>query len=168
MSSSSDGTRRRVLAALLTLSMPGLPLRAAAQHHGHTVAATVADFDANAWARLLREGPRPAAYVFTTTYCSTCPAVFELLQAHIAKQRRKVELAAVVMDAQGERALMHAHHYAGATRFYAFNGFEPEIRHAIDPKWRNITPYVVLLDRGGRDQRVIGAPAAAQLKAWLN
>ena len=55
----------------------------------------------------------------------------------------------------------------GVTRLYAFNGFEPEIRHAVDPKWRNITPYVVLLDRQGREQRVIGPPDAARLKAWL-
>lgn len=168
MNSNFDDGRRRLLATALALPVLGLPRQAAAQHHGHGAAAAIADFDAAIWARLLRGGPRPAAYVFTTTYCSTCPAVFELLQAHVAQQRRKVELAAVVMDAQGERALVHAHHYAGATRFYAFNGFEPEIRHAIDPKWRNITPYVVLLDRQGRAQRVIGPPAPAQLTAWLD
>jgi len=59
------------------------------------------------------------------------------------------------------------HHYRGCTRLYAFNGFEPEIRYAVDPKWRNITPYVVLLDPQGRDQRVIGPPDAARLQAWL-
>lgn len=167
MNCSSDVARRRLLAAALGLPALGLPWGAAAQHRGRAAAPAVADFDAAVWTRLLRAGPRPAAYVFTTTYCSTCPAVFEQLHAHITQLRRKVELAAVVMDAQGERALVHARHYAGATRFYAFSGFEPEIRHAVDPTWRNITPYVVLLDRQGRDQRVIGPPSAAQLKAWL-
>ncbi len=164
----SDPARRRLLAA--TLALPGVYAsnQALAQHHhAQTAIKTVADFDAAVWQRLLREGPRPAAYVFTTTYCSTCPAVFELLQATVAAARRRVELAAVVMDAQGARALAHAHHYSGVTRLYAFNGFEPEIRQAVDPKWRNITPYVVLLDRQGRDQRVIGPPDAARLKAWL-
>lgn len=164
----SDPTRRRLLAA--TLALPGFYAsnQALAQHHqAHAAIKTAADFDAAVWQRLLREGPRPAAYVFTTTYCSTCPAVFELLQAAVAAARRRVELAAVVMDAQGARALAHAHHYSGVTRLYAFNGFEPEIRQAVDPKWRNITPYVVLLDRHGRDQRVIGPPDAARLKAWL-
>lgn len=168
MKSSSDIPRRQLLAA--TLAMPALALGWPAQaqsHPGRGAAPAVLDFDADTWQRLLREGPRPAAYVFTTTYCSTCPAVFELLHAHIVAARRKVELAAVVMDVQGARALAHAHHYQGATRLYAFNGFEPEIRQAVDRKWRNITPYVVLLDAQGRDQRVIGPPTAAQLRAWV-
>lgn len=49
----------------------------------------------------------------------------------------------------------------------AFSGFEPEIRHAVDPKWRNITPYVVLPDRQGREQCFLGQPRAGVLQAWL-
>ncbi len=71
------------------------------------------------------------------------------------------------MDVSGARALAHAHHYAGATRIYAFEGFEPEIRQTVDPKWRNVTPYIVLIDRHSVVQRSIGPPNAAQLKAWL-
>lgn len=153
-------SRRRALRAALALPVLGLARPAVA-------AAGVEDFDAATWVRLLQSGPRPAAYVFTTTYCSTCPAVFELLHETIVSARQRVELAAVVMDAQGERALAHAHHYRGITRLYAFNGFEPEIRSAVDPKWRNITPYVVLLGRNGSDQRVIGPPDAPRLRAWL-
>ncbi len=85
---------------------------------------------------------------------------------HAGAQTRAPESAAVVMDAQGEGARVHAHHDRGITRLYAFNGFEPEIRHAVDPKWRNVTPYVVLLDRQGASQRVIGPPSAAQLQHW--
>lgn len=163
-----EPSRRRLLAAALALPGFYVSNQALAQHH-HAPAAikSVADFDTAVWARLLREGPRPAAYVFTTTYCSTCPAVFELLHDTLRASKARAELAAVVMDAQGERALVHAHHYRGVTRLYAFNGFEPEIRQAVDPKWRNITPYVVLLDRRGQTQRVIGPPDAARLKAWL-
>lgn len=128
---------------------------------------TVALFDASTWARLLRQGPRPAAYVFTTTYCSTCPDAFDQLHAAVVASRQQVELAAVVMDVQGERALAHAHRYQGATRIYTFDGFEPEIRQSVDPKWRNITPYVVLIGRSGSVQRTIGPPDAAMLKAWL-
>lgn len=164
----SDPARRRLLAAGLALPAVYMPNRALAHDHkAQSAIKTVADFDAAAWTRLLREGPRPAAYVFTTTYCSTCPDVFDLLQATLRTTKARVELAAVVMDAQGERALVHARHYSGITRLYAFNGFEPEIRQAVDPKWRNITPYVVLLDRQGRTQRVIGPPDAARLRAWL-
>jgi len=139
----------------------------ALDQHAYPVVESVADFDGATWQQLLRSGPRPAAYVFTTTYCSTCSAVFELLHTHLVATRRRTELAAVLMDVQGERALAHARHYTGITRLYAFNGFEPEIRRAVDPKWRNITPYVVLLDRHGREQRAIGPPDAGRLLAWL-
>lgn len=159
MNSRFDPARRQLLAAGLALPW----FAAWGRGHGQRVAR----FDARTWEQLLRSGPRPAAYVFTTTYCSTCPAVFDLLDETIKAARQRVELAAVVMDAQGERALAHAHHYSGATRFYAFDGFEPEIRQAIDPKWRNITPYVVLIDRRGGEQRCLGAPAPAMLQAWL-
>ena len=113
---------------------------------------TVANFDATSWAPLLKTGPRPAAYVFTNSYCSTCPMAFDALHARIRASGKTVELAAVVMDV--------------ATKVYAFDGFEPEIRQTVDPQWHNITPYVVLIDRKGAVQRVIGPPSAAQLKAW--
>jgi len=127
----------------------------------------VADFDETTWAGLLKSGPRPAAYVFTTTYCSTCPDAFDKLQAFIAASRKKVELVAVVMDVQGVRALAHARHFVGATKLYAFDGFEPAIRQSVDPKWPNVTPYIVLLGRNGSVQRSIGPPEAAMLKRWL-
>ena len=127
---------------------------------------TVANFDATTWAPLLKTGPRPAAYVFTTSYCSTCPLAFDALHRRIHTTGKTVELAAVVMDVPGAQALAHVHHYSGVTRVYAFDGFEPEIRQTVDPQWRNITPYVVLIDRTGLVQRMIGPPTAAQLKAW--
>ena len=71
---------------------------------------------------------------------------------------RPVELAAVMMDVQGVRAVEHARHYLGLTWLYAFEGFEPAIRQSVDPKWPNVTPYIVLLGRDGSMQRSIGAP----------
>ena len=139
----------------------------AQSHHAGAAIKTVVPFDKLTWPRLLRDGPRPAAYVFTTTYCPTCPEAFEALNDAVVAANKKVELAAVVMDVTGARALAHAHHYAGATRIFAFEGFEPEIRQTVDPKWRNVTPYIVLIDRQGALQRSIGPPSAAQLKAWL-
>ncbi|NDH54328.1 MAG: hypothetical protein EBY24_20660 [Betaproteobacteria bacterium] len=166
MKSVSKALARRTLlaAAACVLAPCAAPAQGARPRASIT---TVANFDPAVWERLQRQGPRPAAYVFTTTYCPTCPAVFEQLQAFITASRRKVELAAVVMDVQGDRALAHAHHYAGATRIYAFDGFEPEIRHAVDPTWRAVTPYVVLLGRHGALQRRTGPPDAAMLTAWL-
>lgn len=128
---------------------------------------SVADFDETTWSKLLQSGPRPAAYVFTTTFCSTCPDAFDQLRAFIKASRQKVELAAVVMDVSAERVLAHAHHYAGATKFFAFDGFAPVIRQSVDPKWPNVTPYIVLLSRAGAVQRSIGPPEPAMLKKWL-
>ena len=78
-----------------------------------------------------------------------------------------LRLDAVVMDVPAERVLAHAHHYAGATKFFAFDGFAPAIRQSVDPKWPNVTPYIVLLSRGGAVQRGIGPPEPAMLRNWL-
>jgi hypothetical protein len=128
---------------------------------------TEANFDETTWAELLRSGPRPAAYVFTTSYCSACPDAFDKLKTFVAASGQKVDLVVVLMDVQGARALAHARHYVGATRLYAFDGFEPAIRQSVDPTWPNVTPYIVLLGRNGSVQRSIGSPEAAILKKWL-
>jgi hypothetical protein len=161
-------TRRALLAAgaaFPLLSWSNQPL--APVHTAQAAINTVADFDETTWAQLLKSGPRPAAYVFTTSYCPTCPDAFDKLQAFVAASKQKVSLAAVLMDVQGPRALAHARHYAGASQLYAFDGFEPAIRQSIDPKWPNVTPYVVLLARNGTVQRSIGPPEAAMMKKWL-
>jgi len=160
--------RRRLLgvAALAPFFCWANPPEVHGPFNSHAIS-SVADFDETTWAQLLQAGPRPAAYVFTTTYCSTCPDAFDKLQAFIKASRQKVELAAVVMDVSAERVLAHAHHYAGATKFFAFDGFAPAIRQSVDPKWPNVTPYIVLLSRAGAVQRSIGPPALAVLKKWL-
>ncbi len=161
-------TRRSVLAAATVFPLnlwskqPLDPVKRA-----QAAIKTVVDFDEDTWAGLLKNGPRPAAYVFTTTYCSTCPDAFDQLQRFIAKAGQKVELVAVVMDVPASRALAHVHHFVGATQLYAFEGFAPAIRQSVDPKWPNVTPYVVLLGRHGTVQRSIGPPEAAMLKKWL-
>lgn len=127
----------------------------------------VAEFDETTWAHLLAHGPRPAAYVFTTTYCATCPLVFETLDRVIRARGKPMALNAVVMDVPPERVLAHAHHYVGANHFYAFDGFAPAIRQSVDPAWPNVTPYVVLLDRKGVVvHRGIGSPSAQILARW--
>jgi hypothetical protein len=168
MTSSSKLTRRAALLALGVVPLVSWSNQPVAPVvRAQAAINTVADFDETTWAKLLKNGPRPAAYVFTTTYCSTCPDAFEKLKAFIATSNKKVELVAVVMDVPAERALVHARHFAGATQFYAFDGFEPAIRQSVDPKWPNVTPYIVLLGRNGSVQRSIGPPEAAMLKKWL-
>lgn len=125
-------------------------------------------FDADTWTRLIEKGPRPAAYLFATTSCTTCPEVFEQLRRFVMDAHRPVELAAVVMDVEGVRAVEHgARHYLGLTRLYAFHGDGEALRRSVDPKWPDAAPYVVLLGRDGSVQRRAGAPDAAMLKKWL-
>jgi hypothetical protein len=168
MNSISNFVRSALLAAALVLPSVYMPNGALAlAEHKHGAITTVADFDAATWTKLLRSGPRPAAYVFTNSFCATCPEAFEALHLRAQAFGKPVEMAAILMDVQGPRALAHAHHYAGVTKIYAFDGFEPAIRQAVDPTWRNITPYVVLVGKDGKLQRVTGQPDAKQLKAWL-
>jgi hypothetical protein len=149
---------------------------AQAQHHAHpqaqgTAAApaqrTVLPFDETSWAHALQHGPRPAAYLFTTSYCSTCPAAFAVLHDAVKNRAAKPPLNAVMMDVSGPQALRHAKHFKGMTQMYAFDGFEPAIRQAVDPNWPNVTPYVILVDRKGQTQRVIGPPPSEMLQRWL-
>lgn len=163
------GLRRSVrllvtsLVALVLVSNTALALAKPAQ----VAIKKVANFDANTWAPLLDKGPRPAAYVFTNTFCPTCPDAFALLSKTIQASGKSVQLVAVVMDVPADKALAHTRHYTGITQLYAFDGYEPEIRQTVDPSWRNTTPYTVLVGRQGAVQRVTGLPDAAQLKAWL-
>ena len=138
-------------------------------HHEAKVSTprTVLPFDEKTWAHALQHGPRPAAYLFTTSYCSTCPAAFAVLHKAVQHRKDKPELNAVMMDVAGPQALRHASHFKGMTQMYAFDGFEPAIRQAVDPAWPNVTPYVVLVDAKGHTQRVIGPPTPVMLKRWL-
>ena len=155
----------------------GLSVSAAwAQAHPHahsqghakaTTQRTVLPFDEKTWAHALQHGHRPAAYLFTTSYCSTCPAAFAVLHKAVQQRKDKPELNAVMMDVAGPQALRHASHFKGMTQMYAFDGFEPAIRQAVDPAWPNVTPYVVLVDAKGQTQRVIGPPTPVMLKRWL-
>ena len=129
---------------------------------------TVLPFDEKTWAHALHHGPRPAAYLFTTSYCSTCPAAFAVLHKAVQQRKDKPELNAVMMDVAGPQALRHASHFKGMSQMYAFDGFEPAIRQAVDPAWPNVTPYVVLIDARGQTQRTIGPPTPAMIKRWLS
>ena len=164
-------------ALTICLASPGMAATSAEPHkHGSAtaVAAPASDasqsiqpFDEKTWPAILRTGPRPAAYLFTTSYCSSCPAAFEVLHRAVKSQKTRVELVAVMMDVDGAQARRHAAHFSGLTHMYAFDGFEPAIRQSVDPSWPNVTPYVVMVDRVGQTQKVIGQPSKAALRQWL-
>ena len=172
MNSVFKSTAHAICTVVLGLSASAV--WAQADHHAHPQAQakppaprTVLPFDEKTWAHALQHGPRPAAYLFTTSYCSTCPAAFAVLHKAVQQRKDKPELNAVMMDVVGPQALRHAAHFKGMTHMYAFEGFEPAIRQAVDPAWPNVTPYVVLVDAKGQTQRVIGPPTPVMLKRWL-
>ena len=165
-------TALAICTAVLGLSVSAAWAQAHPHAHsqGHAKASaqrTVLPVDEKTWAHALQHGPRPAAYLFTTSYCSTCPAAFAVLHKAVQQRKDKPELNAVMMDVAGPQALRHASHFKGMTQMYAFDGFEPAIRQAVDPAWPNVTPYVVLVDAKGQTQRVIGPPTPVMLKRWL-
>lgn len=124
-------------------------------------------WDEGTWAQRLAHGPRPAAYLFTTSYCSTCPDAFTGLRQAVQQRHRSVALVPVIMDLEGPKAQRHAAYFEGLTELFVFDGFEPAIRQSIDPDWQDITPYIVLIDRQGRLQRSIGPPDGKALLRWL-
>lgn len=123
-------------------------------------------FDAKTWTRLRQELPRPAAVVFTATYCANCPAVIARLTQALQERGLAQHVIAVVIDAAEEEALLSSKHYTAASRLFAFVGAEARLRYAVDPRWRGETPYIALLS--GRDDAVFvtGTPSDAQIEAW--
>ena len=163
---------KHVLVALICWQLYS-PLIAFAQHD-HSIGASakskapvVRTFDESTWANLVNKGPRPMAYLFTTSYCSTCPEAFEVLNIAVKKSGKKIDLAAVMMDVSGAQAIRHASHFNGLTQLYSFDGFEPAIRQSVDPQWPNVTPYIVLIDRHGGLQKTIGPPSPSMIRRWL-
>ena len=124
-------------------------------------------WDTDTWATQLRHGPRPAAYLFTTSYCSTCPDAFSSLQKAAKHSALPVALIPVFLDLDAGQASKHAAWFPGLTALFVFDGFEPEIRQSIDPHWQNVTPYIVLIDKSGQVQRMTGPAPVAALAKWL-
>lgn len=124
--------------------------------------------DASTWTLLLDSAPRPLAVVFTTTDCEYCPATIEEIARQIRAQGSKAGLAVVVMDAAAGSAALSSRHYAKADRIYVFaKGESDRLRYVIDPEWRGVTPYTVLVDRAGALHRFVGTPPAGALSRLL-
>lgn len=175
--SSPDPRRpRRAAAPAAGALAPALtPALALALAFAATLAAAapraVEPFDAAAWQSLGARGAAPAIVVFSTTDCSHCPAVLDRMAAHPARQRSGAALVAVVMDvAPGEAnaALLDDPHYRRAQRLMAFADAPQRLRHAVNPQWRGMTPYVALLRPGQPPRFVLGTPDDAALRAWAD
>lgn len=161
MSRSTDRpTRRCAVAAAIVIA-------AAALVPASPVAAPrVEPLDAEAWAGLKADLPRPAVVVFTTSYCATCPEVFERLQAEIRARRPGAPLVAVVLDGEALGRRPRGGHLAHADRLFAFRGQEAALRYAVDPDWRGVTPWVALIGSDGQVTFGGGTPSRERLEAW--
>lgn len=129
----------------------------------------VEPFDLSTWPQLARTSQRPTVVVFSTTDCSHCPAVLKALHAHSARQHLQAPLVAVVMDmvpGEDDASLLDDPHYAMAHRLLAFDGPPAALRHAVNPAWRGVTPYVALLRPGAAPTFALGMPSDAKLRAW--
>lgn len=129
----------------------------------------VEPFTAEGWAGLRQSVQKPTVVVFTATYCPSCPAVFDGVAHTLAQQRLGMEVWAVVMDrapGDDDAALLGTSYYRHTERLMAFDGPAAAVRHAVDPRWRGVTPFLVLLAPGKAPRTVVGAPSAALLKEW--
>lgn len=127
-------------------------------------------FDAATWQSLQATLERPAVVVFTATYCANCPAVIDGLVRDVRRHKLAAEVMAVVIDVapgDNDAALRRNSHYRQADRLFAFAGQAAAVRHAVDPRWRGVTPYVVFLAPNAPAMAVTGAPSRADLDTWL-
>ena len=157
-------SRRRRTAAL---ALAAAAVLAAGVPGAVSAAPRVEPFDAETWGRLKATLPRPAVVVFTTTYCATCPEVFEGLGTEIRARRPGAPLVAVVLDGEALGRRPRDKHLARADRLFAFRGPQAAaLRHAIDPSWRGVTPWVALIAADGSVSFGGGTPTRDRLDAW--
>ena len=129
----------------------------------------VEPFDAQTWTTLKTQTKENLLVVFTTTWCAVCPQTFDALANAIDQRTVNARLVGVVMDrAPGEDdpALLANAHYRRTARLFAFDGQEAALRHAVDPSWRAVTPYVVFQAPGQPPRTRLGTPSAAELAQW--
>ncbi len=124
-------------------------------------------FEQDTWQQLQHTLPRPAAVVFTATYCASCPAVIARVNEALRKRALTRPVVAVVIDEASDEALLNSHHYTAASRLFLFADNEARLRYRVDPRWRGETPYVVLLSQNKAAAFIAGMPSDAQIDAWL-
>jgi thiol-disulfide isomerase/thioredoxin len=126
-------------------------------------------FDVAQWTTLKTQVQRPTVVVFTATYCPSCPAAFEQITRAVAQQRLGLDVVGVVMDrapGDDDATLLKTPYYQGTQRLMAFDGPAATLRHAVDPQWRGVTPFLVVLKPGHAPRTWVGPASAKQLQAW--
>ncbi len=130
-------------------------------------------FDAQTWRTLRQQvdaSGKPMLVMFTASWCAVCPGVAKQLAADKRRQRAGTPLLMVMSDLSPEELAQHRGHgmhaHAEADRLLAFDGPEAPIRHAVDPRWRGMVPYIAWLAPRRAPEFVSGAPDAATLARW--
>jgi cytosine/adenosine deaminase-related metal-dependent hydrolase len=139
----------------------------------HAAPLQVEAFDLQAWQALQASGGNTTttgtAVVFTTTDCAYCPAVLQQLAKEIRQRKMNATLVAVVMDVapgQDDALLLNDPHHRDVDRLLAFSGQAAALRHAVNPAWRGVTPYVVFLAKGAAPRWVTGPPPPQAVNEW--
>lgn len=155
------GAAARLLAAL---ACGGLCLAAAAAPR------SVEAFEPATWAALQAGLTQPTAVVFSTTDCAHCPAAIDKVTQALRDRKAKASTIVVVMDVapgDDDDGLVRHPHHAQVDRVFAFSGQSAALRHGVEPRWRGVTPYVMLLRPRSPARAVTGPPSAADIDAWL-
>jgi hypothetical protein len=121
------------------------------------------------WPALRASLPRPSVLFFTSTWCATCPEAFDAIRDSMRERGLDAPVIAVVVDGDAlGRGLRDPRvaHLAHARRVLAFHGHEARLRHAVDPSWRGVVPYVGLVAADGSLGYAAGPPSTARLDAW--
>ena len=109
----------------------------------------------------------PSMIVFSASYCAHCPAVVRSLakqSRRMAKPPRLIVVMADELPSQADKNRI----YNDVDRLMVFEGSEMAIRHAVNPTWRGLTPFVVLVGKDGRASYFNGQPPGPDLQAWLS
>ncbi|MGB4064836.1 MAG: hypothetical protein WBK19_13520 [Azonexus sp.] len=132
-----------------------------------SAARRVEAFGMDTWSAIA-QGATPKVIVFSTTDCVHCPKAIGALAKSARRSPRKPELVVVVMDGAGmEAELLASPNYLGANRLFVFAGDDTQLRYAVNPEWRGLTPYVALISAGQAPRFFAGLPPLAASRAFF-
>jgi len=110
---------------------------------------------------------RPSIVVFSASYCANCPAVVRSLSKSRRRAALPPQLMVVMSDELPDQAT-RKQAYQDVDRLAVFQGNELAIRYAVNPAWRGLTPFVVLIGRDGEVSYFNGEPPARDLQAFMD
>ncbi len=132
--------------------------------YAHAAPKTIEQFDGKTWQQFQTTLSRPSIVVFSTTDCAHCPAVIEKMAAEIKQRKVRAALLVVLMDGEGNKAVLRDPHYQKVNRLFEFSGQTSVLQYAVDPTWRGVTPYVALFSKTGAPKLIAGNPSVADVE----